>query len=268
MVFILLILTILTPIAASRTASAASSNEGMSVYFFYGDGCPHCALVEPLIDSLAAKYPQVNFIKLEVWYNSANKALFQDFNARYEINGTVVPSVFIADQALIREGPIQGSLESNIQRIISTNNTINPLRYSAAEAREVIKNAHPVVKFTTEEGAVFNSSQVVLSWNYTSWGSYAVTVKGAIDGGSFITLALDAKSYITSGLSNGNHTFTLRITDKSGLSANHSLNFTVDLGSQSNLGSIPSNSLPIGLGIFVLIMGFSVVIIQRTRKKA
>ena len=29
------------------------------VYLFYGQGCPHCERVKPLIDELAVKYPQM-----------------------------------------------------------------------------------------------------------------------------------------------------------------------------------------------------------------
>ncbi len=141
-----MVLTIVMPISISQTASATdttkSTNGGLSIYFFYGDGCPHCAVVEPLIENLTAKYPQVHFIKLEVWYNGANKALFLDFLARYEVKSTAVPAVFIADRALTPEGPIQNNLESDILKIISTNNTIDPLNYSAAEAA-ALKNVHP-----------------------------------------------------------------------------------------------------------------------------
>ncbi len=266
LVMLMLALTVVAPIAASRTASAASSNEGMSVYFFYGDGCPHCALVEPLIDSLAVKYPQVNFIKLEIWHNSANKALFQDFNARYRVSNPVVPEVFIADQALIAEDAIKNNLESDIQRIISTNNTVSPVKYIAPATTVVIRTAHPEIKLTTPDGAVFNSSQVTIAWNYTSGKSNVVTAGVAIDGGNFKSINRNATSYVASGLSERNHTFVLRITDGSG-SSEHSLNFTVDIASKPSSSPALSSPFLIGFTFFILIVGVSLVFVQRTRRK-
>ncbi len=270
LVMVLLALTVVTPIASSGTASASgavnSANQGMSIYFFYGDGCPHCAAVEPLIENLTAEYPQVNFLKLEVWHNNVNKALFNDFNARYRVKNPVVPEVFIADQALIAEDAIKNNLESNIQRIISTNNTVSPLRYIAPETTTVIKTAHPEVNFITADGAVFNSSQVAIQWNYTNGQANVATVEVSIDGGSFNSLDRNATSYVANDLSNGNHTLNLRINDGSG-SSERSLNFSVDLESKTSSSSV-SSPLLIGFSAFILTVGISLVFVQRTRRKA
>jgi cytochrome c biogenesis protein CcdA/thiol-disulfide isomerase/thioredoxin len=96
----------------------SDANGSITVYFFYGSGCSHCALVEPYMDSIAAKYPQATVKKMEVYYNSTNQALFQDLNARYDVEDPVVPSVFIGDKALIGEDAINAELEPTIQRMI------------------------------------------------------------------------------------------------------------------------------------------------------
>jgi cytochrome c biogenesis protein CcdA/thiol-disulfide isomerase/thioredoxin len=104
------------PVDISELGSDA--NGSITVYFFYGSGCSHCALVEPYMDSIAAKYPQAAVKKMEVYYNSTNQALFQDLNARYGVEDPVVPSVFIGDKALIGEDAIKAELEPAIQRMI------------------------------------------------------------------------------------------------------------------------------------------------------
>jgi cytochrome c biogenesis protein CcdA len=104
-------------------SSTGNGTNEITVYFFYGNGCPHCALVEPLIDSLSAKYPQTNFQKLEVYYNSNNQALFSQLNSRYGITNPVVPEVFLPDKALVSDDAIKNDLEAEIQRLINANNT-------------------------------------------------------------------------------------------------------------------------------------------------
>ncbi len=95
-----------------------NANVSIVIYFFYGSGCPHCALIEPYVDSVAAKYPQVTLMKLEVYYNSTNRALYQEFNERFNIRDPVVPSVLIEDTPLVGEGPIEANLEPIILRAI------------------------------------------------------------------------------------------------------------------------------------------------------
>ncbi|MBI0584759.1 MAG: hypothetical protein ISF22_11130 [Methanomassiliicoccus sp.] len=96
----------------------ADANGSIVIYFFYGSGCPHCALVEPYVTSIAAKYPQVTLLKLEVYHNSTNRALYQDFNARFNVKDPVVPSILIEDQPLIGEESIKANLEPIILRAL------------------------------------------------------------------------------------------------------------------------------------------------------
>jgi cytochrome c biogenesis protein CcdA/glutaredoxin len=106
---------------AFDVSPTGSASDKIPIYFFYGNGCPHCALVEPLIDSLCSKYPQTDFQRLEVYYNSANQALSAQFNARFGIQEPLVPTVFIGDKVLIGDDEIKAKLEPEIQRIISAN---------------------------------------------------------------------------------------------------------------------------------------------------
>ena len=49
----------------------------ITVYFFYGEECPHCHNVMPFIRNLSEKYPDVDFHILETWHNETNNALSQ-----------------------------------------------------------------------------------------------------------------------------------------------------------------------------------------------
>jgi cytochrome c biogenesis protein CcdA len=122
-------------ISAPNTSAAIPSDNGYCIYFFYGNGCPHCARIEPYIDELSKKYPNFAVIKLEIYYNSTNKALFDDFNTRYGIKSENrgIPEVFISDHALIGEDAIKKDLELSIQ-YFSKNPPLCPLKYNVSQS--------------------------------------------------------------------------------------------------------------------------------------
>ncbi|MDW5562972.1 MAG: thioredoxin family protein [Methanomassiliicoccus sp.] len=105
---------------STNASSGNGQSQTVTVYFFYGNGCPHCVIAEPVIDRLSVKYPQVDFERYEIYYNSTNQALFQQFNHRYGVQNPVVPEVYIGDKVLIAEDAIKNDLEPDIQHELST----------------------------------------------------------------------------------------------------------------------------------------------------
>jgi len=84
------------------------------IYYFYGQGCPHCERVKPVIDALVKKYPQVQLKTYEVYFNTTNQKMFEDFQQRYTVTEKGVPTIFIGDRALIGETAIRNELEERI----------------------------------------------------------------------------------------------------------------------------------------------------------
>jgi len=83
------------------TASAAPSpqaDQPVAIYFFWGDGCPHCEKAKPFLAGLAQKYPGAEVRAYEVWYDQRNQALFQQMAAAYGFEPTAVPTIFIGDR--------------------------------------------------------------------------------------------------------------------------------------------------------------------------
>ncbi|RJQ17051.1 hypothetical protein C4573_03265 [Candidatus Woesearchaeota archaeon] len=85
------------------------------VYFFYGDGCPHCAKVEPVIRNLESQsdYP-VNVRYFEVYNNRSNLVLLNQYFDAYDIpqNERGIPAVFIFNKYLIGDQPIIAQVDS------------------------------------------------------------------------------------------------------------------------------------------------------------
>lgn len=67
------------------------------IYFFWGDGCPHCAQAKPFLEGLAQRFPQVRVHSYEVWYNQTNQNLLAQMAKAYNFEPKYVPTIFIGD---------------------------------------------------------------------------------------------------------------------------------------------------------------------------
>ena len=77
--------------------------EKINIYFFFGDGCPHCAKEERFFNDLKKEYGEsYNLYMYETWYDDSNVELMKQ--AKERMNVTVdlrVPFTVIGDEAYI-----------------------------------------------------------------------------------------------------------------------------------------------------------------------
>ena len=101
-----------TPLAAAET----SVQGNVTVYFFYGEECPHCHNVMPFIQNLSKKYPDVDFRILETWHNETNQALSLSLHQKLGIQSAGVPEVIVVgnNTPLIGDRAIPAELEGVI----------------------------------------------------------------------------------------------------------------------------------------------------------
>ena len=90
------------------------SSDNVTVYFFYGEECPHCHNVMPFLQNLSAKYPDVDFKWMETWHNQTNAAFFNSINSEFGIKSAAVPEIITGNVALIGERDIPAKLENAI----------------------------------------------------------------------------------------------------------------------------------------------------------
>ena len=95
-------------------ATGNSVQGNVTVYFFYGEECPHCHNVMPFMESLKQKYPVVDFQILETWHNAKNHALSASLNRKLGIQNPSVPEVILGNVVLIGERDIPANLEPAI----------------------------------------------------------------------------------------------------------------------------------------------------------
>ncbi len=92
---ILLITLFILILTATVTVSAA--DDKVDIYFFRGEGCSHCAALEPYLNYLRDEVykGKLNIHEYEIWYNEENAKLAQTFLDAYGEQDTGVPMTFI-----------------------------------------------------------------------------------------------------------------------------------------------------------------------------
>lgn len=78
----------------------AAGNETVNLYFFWGNGCPHCAKEESFLQQLTQKYPEVKIYSYEVWYNAQNQDLLIQVGQTLKTDIQGVPFTVIGPYAI------------------------------------------------------------------------------------------------------------------------------------------------------------------------
>lgn len=75
-----------------------------TVYFFYGNGCPHCADEEEFFAELKKEFSQLKIVSYEVWYNQENIEKLQQVAKAFNIKSSGVPITIIGNRITIGFG--------------------------------------------------------------------------------------------------------------------------------------------------------------------
>ena len=118
--------------------------EKVKLYLFYGDGCPHCADEKVFLDSIDDKYPNLEIVKYEVWYNKENASLLTQVEEKLHVVRRGVPTTVIGKDVMVGFNSANGS---RIERAI--NFYLNNENY--VDVVEQIKNGTYVDEKKEEE---------------------------------------------------------------------------------------------------------------------
>lgn len=107
------------PISVSAAGAArplTQSNEPVTIYFFWGDGCPHCAAAKPFLAGLTQRFSRVQVRDFEVWYHPENQEPLISMAAKFGFEPTGVPVFFIGDRYWIgfAEDPVGREIEAAV----------------------------------------------------------------------------------------------------------------------------------------------------------
>jgi thiol-disulfide isomerase/thioredoxin len=73
----------------------------VNLYFFYGDGCPHCADEEVFLEELETRYENLHIYDFEVWKDAENRELLKNVGATLDVDIQGVPLTVVANQAIV-----------------------------------------------------------------------------------------------------------------------------------------------------------------------
>ncbi len=86
-----------TPPASADTGGAASDG-AVSLLFFYGAECQHCANERPFLVGLEARYPRLAIEYIEVWHDGGNRQRLREVAAQLGFHPAGTPVTVLGDQ--------------------------------------------------------------------------------------------------------------------------------------------------------------------------
>lgn len=86
----------------SPVATQVEESSKVTLYFFWGNGCSHCAAEKPFLEKLKHEYPGLKVMEFEVWYSEENQTLFKKFLEAYNVSKPYgVPTIFIGKEYIV-----------------------------------------------------------------------------------------------------------------------------------------------------------------------
>lgn len=107
---------------AAPGPSAAEPPERVVLYFFWAQGCPHCAAAKPTLADLEQRHPQLEVRSFEVSASAENQRRFAAMAAKFGIEPTGVPVFFLGSRHFVGYSPALTPrlLEAAVSRCLST----------------------------------------------------------------------------------------------------------------------------------------------------
>ncbi|MFP4423943.1 MAG: glutaredoxin domain-containing protein [Candidatus Woesearchaeota archaeon] len=119
---------------------AAAQNDSTKVYFFWMEGCPHCASEKPFLEELEEKYPHMELKSFEA---NENVQLFKQVAGAYGTTARSVPATFIGDKHWVGfSEDMEPEIERKVQECIDEG-CVSP-------AEDVIESESPETEKETE----------------------------------------------------------------------------------------------------------------------
>jgi glutaredoxin len=79
---------------------AQTEKQVVNLYFFWGNGCPHCTKEKTFLEEFKKEYSQVNVYSYEIYFNQKNQELMQKVGNELNIDIRGVPLTIIGDKAI------------------------------------------------------------------------------------------------------------------------------------------------------------------------
>lgn len=78
--------------------ASTESKEKVAVYFFWGDGCPHCSSQKEAMVNWPTQFSGIDIKTYETWNNDSNREMLEKMAKAYGTTVQGVPMTFIGDK--------------------------------------------------------------------------------------------------------------------------------------------------------------------------
>lgn len=148
-----LVVFIISFIAFSQSYFLANASEKIKVYFFYGNGCPHCAKEMQFLQNLQKDYSNLDIITYEIYDNKDNALLLKKIGKSLNADVSGVPFSVIGEKYFIgyAEGitseeirfKIKECNESKCPDVVA--NVINSKKQDKLENKQTENNSEKII---------------------------------------------------------------------------------------------------------------------------
>lgn len=108
-------------------AANFESDKKLAIYFFWGDGCGHCAGQKTAMKAWAEKYPDIEIKTYETWGNDNNRIIFENLASAYGTAVQGVPMTFIGDKTWVGYADSYGvEMQAKIDECLKKGDCENP----------------------------------------------------------------------------------------------------------------------------------------------
>lgn len=107
--------------------SNATIQQKVTLYLFWGEGCPYCMKEKSFLSDLRKDMPEIEIKEFEVYNNSSNYQKFLDMAKAYNTEVEGVPMTFIGDKYWRGYAdPIGDEIEQYLQGCLNTQSCSDP----------------------------------------------------------------------------------------------------------------------------------------------
>ncbi len=95
---LLLVSSLVLTVTGARAAPLQQEAEPVVLYFFWGEGCPHCVQQKDFLDELSERYSNLEVRSYEVYYVDENRELFLQMAATVGFEARAVPTTVLGER--------------------------------------------------------------------------------------------------------------------------------------------------------------------------
>jgi len=101
-IIIVIAIIILSAVSVPNCIFAQNiAKDPVNIYFFWGEGCPHCEQEKTFLEQIGQKYPQIKVFDYEIWGNSKNRNLMIEFGKKLNATVSGVPFTVIGEKYVV-----------------------------------------------------------------------------------------------------------------------------------------------------------------------